>query len=662
MDEAHVVITHYAVLIGINSYIEKPLKGCVRDVQEIKKYLDQMPTPVHLQMFTANQTEDPNSCRPAEDTQLWPTYDNVKSSLEKIVSLAKPGNFVYIHYSGHGTRMKPSYESANQYTGDVALNLLEGVNGNEIRYLRGLELAYLINNMVTKELTVTLVLDCCFSGGVSRHDDPDSIRSLSYNVEVDATYPLHPGKSLSHQAGGSVSRDASMLPNWLINPDRYTILAACGPHEVAREVKFEDEQRHGALSYLLLSTLTKLGGSGRTQLDIYHHLCATFRKSCPRQNPVLYGNKDLRFFGPLKSEVNWLPIPVIKENISNLSLQAGQAHGLCDGDLFTVYPFYSAEAGSGKTAEDPLIARVIKARALTSDLELMNQVPSLGRIRTGWNARALTRFSLRRYPIRLSTSLPYPHQWLEASRERISLDIHFTDVCEYPFSFHVTLDDLGECEIRDGSNKKILDLPTISRGHERDAGEILDVIERLAWFKHVRDITNKQPATIFRELFSVKLINSSGKTFGAGQAIEVGHKDMMELEVQNKGCRALYLHVYNLGPRWQIENIFRGTYEVIPTRDPERGFSGMTKRKLKMTIPSEMVEKGHYQCEDIIKVFLTAQPTTFVSLEMPKINESAKMNANRASSPIADPSSSGGESSDDWAVLNFHFHTTVKKV
>jgi hypothetical protein len=47
---------------------------------------------------------------------------------------------------------------------------------------------------------------------------------------------------------------------------------------------------------------------------------------------------------------------------------------------------------------------------------------------------------------------------------------------------------------------------------------------------------------------------------------------------------------------------------------------------------------------------------------MSKINESAKMNANRASSSIADPSSSGGESPDDWAVLNFHFHTTVKKI
>jgi hypothetical protein len=56
---------------------------------------------------------------------------------------------------------------------------------------------------------------------------------------------------------------------------------------------------------------------------------------------------------------------------------------LCDGDLFAVYPFYSAEAGSVKTAEDPLTARVIKARALTSDLELMGQVPSLRRIRTG---------------------------------------------------------------------------------------------------------------------------------------------------------------------------------------------------------------------------------------------------------------------------------------
>ena len=63
---------------------------------------------------------------------------------------------MYIHFSGHGTR--------NEETGDLSLVLLGEVSG--IRYLSGRELAALVDKMVKKRLHITLVLDCCFSGGV----------------------------------------------------------------------------------------------------------------------------------------------------------------------------------------------------------------------------------------------------------------------------------------------------------------------------------------------------------------------------------------------------------------------------------------------------------------------------------------------------------------
>lgn len=177
MDGQHIIASHYAILIGINVYAERPLKGCVRDVQEIKKYLEEMPSPVHIEMFTATDSADPNSRGPAEDPMLWPTYENVTSSLEKTTSLAKHGDFVNVHYSGHGTRMEASSEFSNRSTGDLALNLLEEGEGNNIRYLRGLELAFFLKAMVDKGLIVTLVLDCCFSGSVLRLDA--GVRSLS---------------------------------------------------------------------------------------------------------------------------------------------------------------------------------------------------------------------------------------------------------------------------------------------------------------------------------------------------------------------------------------------------------------------------------------------------------------------------------------------------
>ncbi len=94
-------------------------------------------------------------------------------------SRAKAGNFVYIHYSEHGTTIGSFNEFSNGATGDLALVLLEGVTGTNLRYLEGLELANLLRNMVDKGVTVTLILDCCFSGSVM--GDDSSTRYLSYD-------------------------------------------------------------------------------------------------------------------------------------------------------------------------------------------------------------------------------------------------------------------------------------------------------------------------------------------------------------------------------------------------------------------------------------------------------------------------------------------------
>ncbi|KIW19096.1 hypothetical protein PV08_03388 [Exophiala spinifera] len=247
----------HVLLIGINAYQDKPLEGCVRDCWAMRAYLESLPVPLNLRMLTASRSS--GTPRPIEDPRYWPTYDNVKAWLEDIASRAKPGTLVYIHYSGHGVRIRPSTAIFSLQDGDVALALLAGDDGDRVRYLRGLELAHQIKALVAKGSLVTLVLDCCFSGGFSRIDDTDSIRSLLYDADIDASYPFNPAAEIAADASHSASRDVSMLPNWVINPEGYTVLAACGPHQVAREIEFESGQRNGAL-YRATLTQWELNG------------------------------------------------------------------------------------------------------------------------------------------------------------------------------------------------------------------------------------------------------------------------------------------------------------------------------------------------------------------------------------------------------------------
>ena len=80
-----------------------------------------------------------------------------------------------------------------------------------------------------------------------------------------------------------------MLPNRLLDPDRYTVLIACGPHEVAKP-RF-DGQRHGASSHLLLKVLEDVGFEKRSK-DTHSYLCVLFRRFGLPQGPVLYDNRN----------------------------------------------------------------------------------------------------------------------------------------------------------------------------------------------------------------------------------------------------------------------------------------------------------------------------------------------------------------------------------
>lgn len=129
------IVTHHAILIGIDDYADKPLRGCVRDVEDIKGYLEStLRNVVKVQMITTDQI-DSKSSDFADGSALWPAYDNVILAFERTTSLAREEDFVYIHYSGHGTRKPPNGEFSDKSTGDLALVLLKGREDKRVSYL-----------------------------------------------------------------------------------------------------------------------------------------------------------------------------------------------------------------------------------------------------------------------------------------------------------------------------------------------------------------------------------------------------------------------------------------------------------------------------------------------------------------------------------------------
>ncbi|KAH8689814.1 caspase domain-containing protein [Talaromyces proteolyticus] len=651
---------HYAVLIGINYYTEKPLYGCVRDVERLEQYLQSKSTPIHIEKFIASTLTDSPSVL-HEPPELWPTFENVTSCLQKIADLGQSGDWVYIQYSGHGTRIEGSSEYSNTDTGDLALNLLDGNDIANLRYLRGLEFASFLHRMVEKGVKLTVVLDCCFSGSVLRRKqaEKNSARFLDYDCEVDAAHPsnLDPSFIIRHKQN-SVFRDGSMLPNWLIHPVGYTILAACGPHEVAVELKFEDGTRNGALSYFLLRTLYQLGNGDRNNQSIYQHICAKFQASWPRQNPTFYGNKNLSFFGQLTSNMDPTSIPVFRTDVG-LCLKAGQAHGISNGSRYTLHPFTLSRDDKNEGVNNvSVVATVSAVRGLTSDLDLekMNNQPLPQHIGTGWTARPVTQFSIRKIPIRL----PPDDADTMVFRDRCerSLDIHTDNAVGIPVLFNVSINGQNEFEIQNEYYERIMSLPTIPTYQVGAWDSLKCVLEHLTRFKQIQGLENEVPMPSFTSSFQVQVTSSfsDADADSLTGTVTVLDNGILQLTVQNNSEHCLYVHVYDMGPSWQVENLMRAEYLTLPPKNDSIGLSGRMSKKLLMTIPDSLKKLGLQECEDVVKVFITRHPTSFSSLELPKIPIPTKIASNRYRGAPED------NVLEDWAVYNFRVRTVATKI
>ena len=238
----------WAILIGINFYTDYPkLEGTINDVTNMTLYLEESGRhSLRLSAFTAITSSDPHAISPTEDESVWPTYENITSKLKDITrdfspGDFSPGDFVYFQFSGHDAR-KPADSAgyAEQDNSDIALVLF---NKDELhpsqgsRYLRGLELARLLKDMVKKGLILTIVLDCCHSDSITRGPISSMIREVDWDDSVDAAYPpaaLIESPPLARDL--PFQRNAYWKFDWLQNHRLFTLLTACSPLERPYEI------------------------------------------------------------------------------------------------------------------------------------------------------------------------------------------------------------------------------------------------------------------------------------------------------------------------------------------------------------------------------------------------------------------------------------------
>ncbi|KAF2804514.1 uncharacterized protein BDZ99DRAFT_451575 [Mytilinidion resinicola] len=660
--KSHSATTHWAVIVGIDYYPEpkhKCLKGCVRDATTVKLFLETGEPNANIAVLTATAPTDPSFGRPSEEPEVWPTYENFISSLRRVIDMAKSGDFVYIHYSGHGARFSGLAQS------ELALVLLSE-DGRGSRYLRGQTLAMALHKMVEEGIRVTLVLDCCFSGSVVRNSDWHGfdVRCIDYNPIFDAA------SLQEHSAGlfdvASTLRDSSMEKDWLLSPDGYGILSACAPQEYAYEIEIGNETR-GALTYSLLDALSTLRNRGTelTHQSIHEHLSTRFHVSWPRQTPMRYGNENFAFFGNSLLPPDNAFVPIYKTEDDQLCLRAGHIHGVCEGDEYAVYPFDTPEHAQNQEEKALLNVRVNTARVFESELIAIDPTSAL-QFQMGWKAKPLTSLSPRCIPVKLPASISGNGQ-LEEIAKGLSFVRLFTEYqTEEPCIFNVIINEHDEYEVVDALHDKVPCVPNISCSSDGSTKALVEVLQHLATFKYFEGVMNRLSSLSFEESFKLTPKIPAGES----GAFHVMHDTKWEFTVENSSNKPLYLAIFDFAPSWRIKNLVSGSggggYKIIPPRN-----EGMDSRRviigLRMKVPEFLQNCGKGRCEDIIKVFITSKPTFFPLMVLPEISRTADsvfrdIHSGDGLSAFLSTLTTGfrGQDEDAWATQNFIIRTVLE--
>ncbi|KAL4906195.1 caspase domain-containing protein [Aspergillus multicolor] len=669
------VPAQYALLIGVDAYPVKPLRGCVRDVHRIKQYLEGASPSLQFDVLTATFTSEASESSPlGEPAHLWPTTANVTAALEHIITSANPGDLVYVHFSSHGTRIGSAHKFSDQSTGDLALVLLDPRDVSRTRNLHGVVLASYLKRMVDKGLVVTMVLDCCYSASVYRHESQD-VRTR-YLPPPDLPPPAlsqdiqKSSEGAPPTASRSGYRDVSMLPNWLVNPDGYAILAACGPHELAHEIRMADDEIHGVLSHSLLSIL-QARGLGMRHEEINQLLGVRICElGILLQSPVVYGSKSQSFFRSSSVQTSNPIIPVMNRD-GRWILGAGEAHGVRVGDQFALHPIDIKDHEF--VTESNMRIDITEVGPLTSLFEL----PEGLNAPNGWFATGVPRKYLEHHPTVLDSELSQDGNVLGALAER-SIQLSCTESLSKP-SFHFTLNDdhIGILPRHDDddstpTNPNIADTPVIPRDGTHPIF-VAKALEHLARYTLIRDLHGPEvPNLSFSASFTVKLINQiSGATYFPDSITPIitPANTKYHLLVTNNSLETLYIHIYNLGPGYQVTNILKADHYALSPADKGQGLTGVFKKALRTSVPADMLERGLMECEDVVKVFATSHRTSFGIFEMPKLFQALDYSRNPAASTVRSPTKfrssdlgvEDGGVAEAWMAFNFVIRTFAGK-
>lgn len=609
----------YALLIGIDFYepnrLYKSLKGCVRDINLVNAYLQTSVHPVHTWKLLSPNPEvfDLAEIQSTQEN-ISPTYANIINAFTEITETAQAGDLIYIHYSGHGGRAATVYpDLKGEGQNDEGIVPLD-IGDHNGRYIRDVEIATLLKRMTDKGLIVTLVLDSCHSGGATRGDA--EIRSAAV---TDMT---------PRSAESLVASRQELVNNWLnltqmtrigaagLPETRdYVLLAACRPNEYAYEYAVQGSDRHGALTYWMINTLTSSASSGQplTYKLLHDRINAQIQSKFPQQLPMLLGESNRLVFGRDRWSTPYtVSVIGVDLNKAQVTLNAGLAQGLSRGTRFAIYPLHTTEFTDKR--KQVAIVEVIQVEAAGAVARLIHDSqeggigingaiePGAPAVMTSAPVDLIRRVRLFDQKTQGEQENELPLEWveqqtsaMEAVRQALQENGWLREVeANTEADYQVAVGRNGAYEICIGTPIENL-RPALNITDPTAAEAMVQRLVHLAKYQAVQSLSN--PSSKLAELFDVELLDADQRPFPDAQIPTIHTGDIICLRLNNRGMQSLKVAVLDLEPTWAISQ--------LPLQGIEAPFYNLDagekqEIKLSLTLPDD---EEYRETKETLKVF-----------------------------------------------------------
>tara|TARA_Y100000815_G_scaffold232876_2_gene223800 strand:+ start:20095 stop:22212 length:2118 start_codon:yes stop_codon:yes gene_type:complete len=339
---------NYALVVAVSKYDNLDetlwLAGPVNDAKLVHEYL--------LDGAPIDFTEDRITLlADGIDGATAPTNAHIHEAFAALAEKAEPGDFVFLHFSGHGSQ-SPARVEGQEQDGLDELFLPSDISnwdmstGTIPNALVDDDLGQMINRIIDKGANVWAVFDSCHSGTVTRagpSGDPLDIEKsrklgpATLGIPEDVMDAVEPVRTRS----GSPAPEAATIETSGKGEGQFVYFYAAQTNQTTPEMRLPqgdpDRVSHGLFTFTLFEALSQNPALTYRQLgeEILRRYTAGYRV---QPTPLFEGALDNPVFGADIGHGGRVQQWPVKQESGKRVFSGGRLHGLSVGDELSLLP------------------------------------------------------------------------------------------------------------------------------------------------------------------------------------------------------------------------------------------------------------------------------------------------------------------------------------